>query len=385
MKKLRVLLAGGGTGGHIYPLIAVAGELKTLAEPYGITLDMRYFGSARGYAEDIINSDIDFVPIISSKLRRYWTPLNLIDIPKFFLSLIQLLWKLFWFMPDVVFSKGGPGALAIILVSRFYLIPVVIHESDTIPGLTNSISGKLAKKIFLAFASTDEYFPKKDVEVIGNPVREFLFQQIADLEPAGDKALAEAKKLLGFDSSQPLLLIIGGSQGAERLNNFVLESLEVFIKDFQILHQVGITNYDNYKKEFEFLAKDWDENLKKRYHFVPFFQDNMGIALTAADFAISRSGAGSIFELAAFGKPAILIPLPESANDHQRENAYNYAHIGAAIVIEEANLLSHLIMDELNKLFKNPELLQKMSDAARSFYRPDAATIIAKYLLTFIS
>ena len=141
MKKLRVLFTGGGTGGHIFPLISVAEELEKQAGNYGVLVDFRYFGADYQYAEAIVGSGMDFVPIITSKWRRYWSLMNFIDIFKFGLSIIQLLWKIFWFMPDAVFSKGGPGSLAVVLVSRFYFIPVVIHESDSVPGLTNKISG----------------------------------------------------------------------------------------------------------------------------------------------------------------------------------------------------------------------------------------------------
>lgn len=376
MKSLRILLAGGGTGGHIFPLIAVAQELKKQAESLGIPLDMRYFGAAYEHARTIVDNDIAFVPVISSKLRRYWSLLNLIDIFKFFLSLFQLFWKIFWFMPDVVFSKGGPGAMAVVLVSRFYLIPVIIHESDSIPGFSNKISGILAKKVFLAFASAENYFNSKKTEAVGNPVREPLFRQIDILE---------AKKSFGFGSAEPIILILGGSQGAERLNNFVLENLEFLIRDFLVIHQVGERNYNGYKKEYEFVTKDWSDIEKNRYYFKPFFSEDIAEAFVAADIVISRAGAGIIFELAAFGKPAILVPLPESANNHQNENAQIYAQSGAAVIIQQENLLGNLVMEELKKIFQNQALLQKMSEAAKSFYRPDAAKIIAKYLLTYVS
>ena len=255
MKKLRILLTGGGTGGHIYPLIAVANEITKQANQFGINLDMRYFGSEREYAETIVENNIDFVPIISSKLRRYWSPLNLIDIPKFFLSIIQLLWKIFWFMPDIIFSKGGPGALASVLVGRFYRIPVIIHESDSIPGLTNKISGSHAIKIFLAFASAAEYFKNQNIiEVVGNPVRESLFSQALPLS-TDEENRSSAKKGFGLNTDEPIILIIGGSQGAERFNNFILENLEILIKDFQVLHQVGPRNYEGYKKAVAILKK----------------------------------------------------------------------------------------------------------------------------------
>lgn len=385
MKRLRILFTGGGTGGHVYPLIAVANELKKQSGQFDIELDMRYFGGAREYAEDVVNSGMDFIPIISSKLRRYWSPLNLIDIPKFLLSLVQIAWKMFWFMPDVIFSKGGPGALAVVLVGKFYLIPIVIHESDSKPGLTNKISGNLAKKIFLAFAAAGEEFKEQDkIEVVGNPVRDSLFEQAAALKSAGESEQAQAKKSFGFNASEPLVLFLGGSQGAEIINNFILENLEEFIREFQVLHQVGLKNNSLYKKEFEFMTKDWSDIEKSRYRFQGNFSVDIGDALLAADIVVSRAGSGTIFELAAFGKPSILIPLSGSANEHQKENAYLYSQTSAAIVIQEENLLGNLVLEEIKQLLNNPQKLLEMGAAARSFYRADSALIIAKHLLTYV-
>ena len=383
MKKLRILLTGGGTGGHIFPLIAVAEELQLQAKEFGLNLDLRYFGGDYEYAQNLANQNIRFVPIISSKLRRYWSLLNLIDLIKFPFSLFQLSWKIFWFMPDVVFSKGGPGALAAVLASRFYFIPVVIHESDSIPGLTNRISGFLAKKIFLAFSSAEPYFKNKDMEIIGNPIRPSLITELNFLEQSGECAALEAKKNFGLNLTKPAILILVGSQGARQINDFILENLEILIRDFQILHQVGERNYDVYKKEFEFLTKNWNDTEKNRYQFRAFFDKDLAEAFLASEAVIARAGSGTIFELAAFGKPAILIPLLDSANGHQKKNAYLYSETRAAIVIQEENLLGNLLVTELKNIIQNKNLLEKMSDAARSFYKPDSAKIIAKHLLTY--
>jgi len=377
-------LTGGGTGGHIYPLIAVTNELKKQAEALGIVLDLRYFGAEREYAQQIVDSGMEFIPIFSSKFRRYWSLFNLIDILKFFISIPQILWKMFWFMPEVIFSKGGPGALAVILIGRFYRVPVVIHESDSVPGFTNKFSSKLADKIFLAFASAQDYLKNKNIEVIGNPVRESLFQQAESLKLLDGNEQAQARKGFGLNPNEQTVLILGGSQGSERMNNFVLENLELLISEFQILHQVGVRNYEEYQKEFEFKTKDWSEAEKNLYHFQAFFDKDMADALIAADLVISRAGSGLIFELSAFGKPAILVPLEESANGHQKKNAYTYSQIGAATVIEEKNLLANLVLEELKKITASPDLLQKMSQAAQSFYRPNSALIIARYLLTYV-
>ncbi|MBU6141622.1 UDP-N-acetylglucosamine--N-acetylmuramyl-(pentapeptide) pyrophosphoryl-undecaprenol N-acetylglucosamine transferase [Patescibacteria group bacterium] len=377
MKKLHVVFTGGGTGGHIYPLIAVAQELKKKAGEDGVFLDMRYFGAAVAYAQDIVDNDMEFVPILSSKLRRYWSLLNVLDGIKFIMSIPQLLWKLFLFMPDVVLSKGGPGALPVVLVARWYRIPVIVHESDSVPGLTNVLSGRWAEKVFLAFPSAADYFRKTGVEVVGNPVRPSLLATRASLGEDPAQARQAARKGFGLNDGEPLIAVLGGSQGAEKLNDFVLENLEDLLDDFQIIHQTGSLKYDSYKSQFDFTTKEWGDMEKGRYVFRPFFGKELADVLTASDLVISRAGSGSLFELAAFGKPAVIVPFEHSARDHQRENAIAYEKAGACVIVTEENLLSGLMTDTLKRILGDQQRYATMSQAAQAFYRPDAAYAIA--------
>lgn len=383
MKKLRILLTGGGTGGHIYPLISVAEEIKKVTNQSGLPTDIRYFGGAISFAEILNENQIGFMKIISSKWRRYFSFLNFIDIPKFFFGFFQALWKIYWFMPNAAFSKGGPGTIPIILACKFYGIPIIIHESDSIPGKSNIIAGKFAKKIFVGFASAIDYFSnQKKVTISGNPARQDLVSGAIRTEE--EKARAAAKRGFGFDENLPLILILGGSQGSGPLNEFIMEHIQELVRDFQILHQVGDVNFESYKQNYEFLSKDWSEIEKNRYQFKSYFDKDLADAYLAADIALSRSGASTIYELALFGKPAILVPLPEAASNHQKENAYQYAKSGAALVIEQENLLGNLIIDKIKKIIADPALRQKMSDAARSFYKPDAAKVITEGILQSI-
>ncbi|MDE2001128.1 MAG: UDP-N-acetylglucosamine--N-acetylmuramyl-(pentapeptide) pyrophosphoryl-undecaprenol N-acetylglucosamine transferase [Patescibacteria group bacterium] len=384
MKRLHIVFTGSGSGGHVFPLIAVAQELKKQAEAFNLPLDMRYFGSERAYAQDIVDADMDFVPILSSKMRRYASLMNIVDAVKFCLSIPQLLWKLFWFMPDAVFSKGGPGALAVVLVSRFYRIPVVIHESDSVPGLTNAISGKFADKVFLAFAPAADYFPHADVEISGNPVRQSLLDQKASLGGTEDAIRTNARKGFGLDVSAPTLFVVGGSQGAGKLNDFVLENLDMLLNDVQVIHQVGTRNFAGYEKEYAFASKDWSDREKGRYIPKAFFGSDLADAYAAADLIIARAGSGTLFEIAAFGKPSIIVPLENSANSHQKKNARLYEEAGAGIIVTEENLLGSIVADRMKSILGDPARFAAMSQAAQSFFRPDAATVIAKHLLTYV-
>ena len=376
MKKLRVLLTGGGTGGHIYPLLAVAGELRTLASEQELKIKIRYIGAGKKYEKVFKEDNIEFEKILGSKLRRYFSLKNIIDIPKFILSIFQALWKVFWFMPDVVFSKGGTGAIAIVLAARFYRIPVVIHESDTIPGFTNRITSHFAEVVAIAFPEAAKYFvgTKRDVVQVGNPLRRQLFSEQLSQQ--------KARAFLGFSIELPLVLIMGGSQGATRINDFILDSLSPLLQFTQVLHQTGEDNYRYVVGELEVIKKRLPKELWERYKPVAYFEKDIHTALTAADLIISRAGASAITEISAFSKPSILIPLPEAANGHQLQNAGEYSKTGAAIVIEEPNLLPNLFIDQLKKLFENQNTLIQMSKAARDFYEPDAALKLAQIILT---
>ncbi|HEY4499862.1 MAG TPA: UDP-N-acetylglucosamine--N-acetylmuramyl-(pentapeptide) pyrophosphoryl-undecaprenol N-acetylglucosamine transferase [Candidatus Paceibacterota bacterium] len=376
---IRIALTGGGTGGHMYPLIAVAEEIRSFARQTGTPVEMVYFGEAVSYEQLITETGATFQRIVSSKWRRYFSLWNLLEIPKFFIGCAQALWKLYWHMPDVMFSKGGPGTVPIILVSRFYMIPIVVHESDSIPGRANRIAGRFAKKVFVGFASAMDFFPKQRVEISGNPVRAELVAH-ADYSDNLENHAA-AKRSFGFNDQEPLVCVFGGSQGAQSLNNFVMENARELVRHFQILHQVGDGNLENYKKEYEFTSKDWSEIDKKRYHYQGYFVDDLAEAYRAADVVLARAGASTLYECALFGKPAILIPLPSAANGHQKENAHNYAKSGAAIVVEEENFRAHLIIEQVQKIVQNPELMRTMGENARGFYKANAARVIAEGVL----
>lgn len=374
-RKVRILLVGGGSGGHIYPLIAVAQAIRQQSP----VVEISYAGQPGKFLPILLENRIRVIKIASSKRRRYFSFLNFVDFFKFGWGFCQALWKLYWFMPDAVFSKGGPGALPVILACRFYFIPIVIHESDTVPGRTNQISGRFSRKIFLSFREAEQFFQPGvgKIEAVGQPIRSELLTGII--------ASDEAKTALGFSIDLPLVLFLGGSQGSERINDFVLSNLNLLLMRSQILHQVGQENYSAYQKEYEAENYRLNPEFKNRYRFAAYLNGEepfaLARALSAADVVVSRAGAGAIFESACAGKPLILIPLTESAGNHQMENAFVYQKTGGAILIEEENFLPNLFENVLDGLLKNPAKIQAMSAAARAFYRPDAAVKIANAIL----
>ncbi len=370
---MRILFTGGGTGGHIYPILAVAEELKRISIERGIEMDLRYFGAAgifRGFLE---KNDIKVSKIFSAKLRRYFDPRNFTDILVFLpLSIIQAFWKVFWFMPDVLFSKGGPSSLPIVLAAKFYRVPIIIHDSDSVMGLSNRLAMKYATRIAVSFASTAQ---GEKVALVGEPIRNSLFSGDILDKPT-------AKKIFGFNPEKPLILIIGGSQGAVKINDFMLGMVEELIKDFSVLHQTGVNNFEQVKSELNVVLKNHPPEEKSRYRIVPYFDNDLKDAYSAADIVVRRASSGAIFEAAIFGLPIILIPLPkEVVGEHQVSNAYEYARTGAAIVIEEPNLKSNIFLTQVKNLISNPEKITQMSQAAKSFAKPEAAKIIAEEIL----
>ncbi|OIO65698.1 hypothetical protein AUJ30_00620, partial [Candidatus Wolfebacteria bacterium CG1_02_39_135] len=348
---MRILFTGGGTGGHIYPIIAVAEELQKLSVEKKIEMDLRYFGSPEMFRSVLEQNGIGVSKIFSAKLRRYFDLRNFLDIPILLpLSVIQAFWKVFWFMPDVLFSKGGPGSLPVVLACRFYCVPIIIHDSDTIIGLANRLAIYWAKRIAVSFDSTAKTLLENEklsgkVALVGNPIRRSLIS--GDILDS-----ATAKKIFGFNPEKPVILVIGGSQGAVKINDLMLEIVGEIIRDFQILHQTGIKNFEDFKKELDIILRNYPEEQRSRYKTVPYFEKDLKDAYTAADVVVSRASSGSIFEAAAFAKPSILIPLPEEVvGDHQTTNAYEYAKSGAAIVIEQANLEPNIFLGQLKKIF----------------------------------
>ena len=367
-----IILTGGGTGGHIFPLIAVARKVKTLAKERGIE-DIRflYVGARFGRVseEGLRREGVDQRYIMSSKLRRYISPLTIVDMIKFPFVIMQAIWILFWNMPDAVFSKGGYGSFPVVFASWLFFIPSrVIHESDTVPGISNRIGAKFAKRIGTAFQNAALRFPVEKTAVVGMPVREDLCNQ------------DQKKARLFFEivSNRKVVLIVGGSQGSKIINETIVQILPKLLAKYEVIHLCGPEQYGSVKGDAHAMIGD---NPGGYYHLYPFLTEEMNFAFTLADIVISRAGATSIFELAACGKPSILIPLKSAAQDHQRINAYEYAKSGGTIVIEEDNLTPNLLLSNIIAIADDPVAIVRMASGAATFATQNAAELIAKEIL----
>ncbi len=357
------------------PLVALIRELRRMVPAKD--LKFLYLGPKDEFGELVLSHEgIPTGTVLAGKVRRYGGILptleNILDIAiKIPLGVMQSFWRIFFFSPDIVFSKGGYGALPITIAAKALGVPIFLHESDAVPGKANVFASRFALKVFTSYPKTPDFESSKMVYV-GNFVRREML--------TGSKE--EATRIFNLMGDKPVLLVLGGSQGSQRMNDMILASLDELLKDFEIIHQAGLKNADQVRKEASVVI---NPAMEKYYHVVSFMREtDLRHAYAVADLIFSRSGAATIFEVAALGKPSILVPLPESAQNHQVQNAYRYAQTGAALVLEESNLTPRFFLEKLRYLFSHKEELEKMAASARSFAKPDAANTTARVLVEYL-
>ncbi|MDP3784806.1 MAG: undecaprenyldiphospho-muramoylpentapeptide beta-N-acetylglucosaminyltransferase [bacterium] len=368
---MKILLAGGGTGGHFYPLIAVARSLKDIAERERIvSLEISFISPSPYDAELLREEEIKFIQAPAGKIRRYFSLWNIIDSVKTGWGVLSAIFSIYLNFPDVIFAKGGYASFPALVAAKIFKIPLVIHESDIVPGKVSLWASKFASRIAISFPQSLKYFLPEKTALTGNPIRKQVL--------GGNKT--EALELFGLEGNLPTILVLGGSQGAEHLNNVVLEILPELVKSVQIIHQTGRAHLEEIKLRSGLILES--SVFTKRYHPYGFLNEGaLRNASKVGALAITRAGAGSIFELAAWGLPAILIPLPRSAQDHQRENAYGYSRSGAGVVLEEENLTPHILLSEIMKILSDSPRRAEMSRLAQAFSKVDAADRIAEEII----
>jgi UDP-N-acetylglucosamine--N-acetylmuramyl-(pentapeptide) pyrophosphoryl-undecaprenol N-acetylglucosamine transferase len=365
---MKILLTGGGTGGHFYPLIAIAERLSEIAaERKIIGLKLYYMSDTPYDKRALFENRITFVQIPAGKMRLYFSIKNIFDVVKTAMGAFFGLVSMFFIYPDVVISKGGYAAFPAVFAAKFLKIPVVVHESDSFPGRLNSWTAKFAKRVAVSWPEAAEYLPKDKTALTGQPIR----KEILHGDPNG------AYEYFKFDNELPVILILGGSQGAEMINNAVVDNLPELLKRYQIIHQTGAG-----KKNEEAVSRArllMEGNPEIRRYFATPFLNSMSYKKAAgcANLIISRAGS-TIFEIASWGIPSILIPITNSNGDHQRKNAYNYARTGACKVIEENNLSQAVFLAEVDKILSSKQRMVEMSKNALGFANHEAALKIAR-------
>ena len=347
------------------PLIAVARKLRAKVPD----VELLFVGPKGAMEKKIMAAEnIRCRYLMSGKIRRYMSSLNFIDFFRIIIGCFQALWILLWDLPDAIFSKGGYASIPVVLISAIYRIPVLIHESDSVPGITNKILGKFAERVALAYKEASKFFPPSQFVITGNPLRDEVLN--------GDPEKARQKFSLNRDKK--VLFIYGGSQGAKIINEGIIRILKKLLVDYQIIHQTGESNYDEVRhKVGEFGIKAGHEG----YYPVPFIEEGLNDIFAVADLVIARAGANTISEIAANGKASIIIPIESSANNHQRMNAYALAKIGACMVLDENNLGEHLFFNAIEQIMTDESVRNKLTSNIKVFYHPNAADTIAEGII----
>lgn len=349
----RIIMTGGGTAGHVTPNIALIPELE--AAGYEIT----YIGSYTGIEKQLIEEKgIPYYGISSGKLRRYKSLKNLSDPFRVLHGYFQARRLIKKLKPDIVFSKGGFVSVPVVLAASHKRIPVIIHESDMTPGLANKIAMRGADKICCNFPETVKYLPVKKAVLTGSPIRKELL--------SGNRL--SGSRLCGFNSLKPVILVVGGSTGAVKVNNAVRQILPQLLEDYQVVHLCG--------------KGKTDESLNNTPGYVQFeyINEEMRDLFSLSDIVISRAGANAICELLALHKPNLLIPLSANASrGDQILNARSFAEHGYSVVMEEEEITPEKLLEAVNNLYKDRD---KYIKAMESSPQSDAVGKIVELIKT---
>ena len=366
--SFRIMLAGGGTGGHVYPLVAIAEELKRQAPSAGKPVDVRFIGDGPLIAKAAHEVGFSYRHVMAPKWRRYFSLLNFLDLFKIPVGVAQACFHVWFFMPDVMLIKGGYASFLPALAAKLMAVPLIVHES----GKVNLWWGKLSRRVFVAFEYARKYFNPRRTEVVGNPIRTLVIQPI-------DRTTALVA--FTFSGSKPVIFIMGGSQGAQSINEAIFESLIQLIGQYSVILQCGDANYSSLLEQLHTIIKE------EATTYAGVIQDDfrmfgsmnelqMAQAYSAADVVISRAGS-AIFEIAAVGKPVILIPFKDAAQNHQLLNAKEFETAGA-IVLEQDNVKPHILQGAIAQAYTERDV---RSSQIKQFAKPNAAVTIAQELL----
>lgn len=363
---MRVIISGGGTGGHIFPAISIANALKE-ADP---SIEILFVG-AQGKME------MEKVPaagyeIVGLPVAGFHRKLNLRNIGRNLLFPFRLVSSLIKassvvknFKPDVAVGVGGYASGPVLQRAAKNGVPCLVQEQNSYPGVTNKILAKDAKKICVAYPNMERFFPQEKIIMTGNPVRQSLLAPV-------DRA--EALKAFGLEEGKPVVLVIGGSLGARSINQGILATLNDLPDDVQLLWQTGKIYYDGIKAEL-------DKNPRSNVHASDFIK-RMDLAFGIADIVISRAGASSISELALLGKSSILVPSPNVSEDHQTKNALALVNENAALMVKDAD--SQTLIKESLKALADKDNLAKLGENIKKFARPNAAADIAREVMSLV-
>jgi UDP-N-acetylglucosamine--N-acetylmuramyl-(pentapeptide) pyrophosphoryl-undecaprenol N-acetylglucosamine transferase len=361
---MKLVITGAG-GGHFYPLLAVVERAHKEAFIQKIVPPEVYFISDKPYDEKaLFQLRITFISVPAGKLRVYPSVETITDVFKTCYGALRALVVLYRLYPDVIFAKGGYASFPTLFAARLLSIPVVVHESDTVPGRTTKWAGRFATRVALSYPEAAPFYPSKTTALTGQPIRDIL------LPP-------ESFKRVYPGGRRPVILVVGGSQGSQIMNDTICNILPELLNEYDVVHQAGTANIDAVKTITASLLKNHPQ---KDHYFVEGFID-LSLFYPKVDLVISRAGS-MIFEIALWQLPMILIPIPETISRDQRSNAYATASLGVATVLEENNLSGNVLISEIKRIIDHRDTYEKMSQSCKAFNGSrTAATTIARELI----
>lgn len=375
LRGIRVIVTGGGTGGHTYPALTAIRTLRARLAEAGTEPELLWVGVAHGLEARIATQEgVPFKAITTGKLRRspnareLWR--NVVDAFRIPLGVLQAILTVLRVKPAVVLSTGGYVSVPIGVAAWLFRRPLVMHEQILTLGLANRILARLATRVLLSHESSVTHLParaRSRAVVTGNPVRPEVL--------AGDPQRARVG--YGLDPRLPLVFVTGGAQGAVQVNNLVTEILTEVLPYCQVLHQCGEYSFERMKE----VAAALPEHLRARYRVVDYIHGELPDVLAAADIVVARSGAGTVAELTALGKACILIPLIPTGGDEQRRTARHLAEAGAARMLAGPDATGARLRDEVLTLLKDPVQRRLLADTARGHGRPDAADRVVREVI----
>jgi len=381
---MKILAVGGGSGGHVTPIAAVLEALikQNDSAKFEVWCDKSFYEQAVDKIATV-DSAIPIRTISSGKLRRYhtlslWRQLlrvktivipNIFDSIKIAIGVVQSYFRLRKLRPDVIFCKGGFVCLPVGIAAKWLNIPVVLHDSDVHPGLTNRILSRSATYIGTGAPLKNYSYPPQKARYVGVPTD-------AQFSPVDNQGVATAKKAIGFDTSHPLIVVTGGGLGSEALNTATLSVIDELLNACNVLLIAGTANYEK-------IAHEVNSRDKQRFQVKAFVGAEMIDTLKAADIVVARAGATTLLELAGLAKPTIIIPNPYLTGGHQIKNAQMYEAAGAAVIIDEARIIAepNALLDAVNALVLNKKELSSLSKSIHSFAKPNAARDMAQLIL----
>ncbi len=358
MKHRRcIAFCGGGTAGHVFPALAVIRMLKK-----GWNGRIVWIGSMKGMERELVASEnIPFFGIPSGKWRRYFSLRNITDLFKIGVGIICAVWVILREKPCLLFSKGGYVSVPPVLAARFLSVPVWTHESDFDPGMATRINALFAEKILISFRETERFFPlscRDRVFFTGNPVRKELIYGSA----------RRGRKLVGCPESTKMLLVLGGSQGASRINSLIDSIIEELTDRYFVIHQIG--------------NQEHNPSLRERYYTTPFLKEELADVLKAANLVVSRAGANTLTELSIVGKAAVLIPLSLSGSrGDQYRNSDFFVSQGAAQIFKENEGDGEKLLEIITDLLDNDSKRKAMASKIKNLAVPNAAEVISQQIV----